>query len=142
MSSGLKWAGSLTRIANYEVETLQKRLGEVVERRLDAELRITLMDAEAEAEMENANADPMSAMYHPQFLKGWRVRRQQLDERMAQIAGRGAGRAGRAVSRLRGAEEVRARAGGLQDRREQGNRAARDPGAGRARPSGRLALSA
>ena len=86
MSSGLKWAGSLTRIANYEVETLQKRLGEVVERRLDAELRITLMDAEAEAEMENANADPMSAMYHPQFLKGWRVRRQQLDERMAQIA--------------------------------------------------------
>ena len=86
MSSGLKWAGSLTRIANYEVETLQKRLGEVVERRLDAELRITLMDAEAEAEMENANADPMSAMYHPQFLMGWRVRRQQLDERMAQIA--------------------------------------------------------
>ena len=75
-----KWAGSLTRLANYEVETLQKRLGEVVERRLDAELRRTLLQAEAEAEAENARADADSAMFHPQFLKGWRIRRDKLEE--------------------------------------------------------------
>ena len=28
------WAGSLTRIANYEVETLQKRVSEIGARRL------------------------------------------------------------------------------------------------------------
>jgi len=82
----MKWAGSLTRIANYEVETLQKRLAEVVDRRLDAELRRTLLDAEAEAEAENARADPEAAMFHPQFVKGWRARRQRMDGQIEQIA--------------------------------------------------------
>ena len=74
MSTG-KWAGSLTRLANYEVETLQKRLAEVVARKLDAELRLTLLDAEAEAEADNARTDPEAAMFHPTFVKGWRERR-------------------------------------------------------------------
>jgi flagellar FliJ protein len=78
MSSGMKWAGSLTRLAGYEVETLQKRLAEVVGRRLDAELRLTLLEAEAEAEADNARSDPEAAMFHPTFLKGWRQRRERL----------------------------------------------------------------
>ena len=77
MSTG-KWAGSLTRLANYEVETLQKRLAEVVARKLDAELRLTLLDAEAEAEADNARTDPEAAMFHPTFVKGWRERRDNM----------------------------------------------------------------
>jgi flagellar FliJ protein len=87
----MKWAGSLTRIATYEVETLQKRLAEVVDRRLDTELRRTLLDAEAEAEADNARVDPEAAMFHPQFLKGWRVRRDRMNEQIAQLAAEEAG---------------------------------------------------
>jgi flagellar protein FliJ len=78
----MKWAGSLTRLANYEVETLQKRLAEVVERRLDAELRLNLLEAEAEAEAENARHDPEAALFHPTFMKGWRERRARMDEQI------------------------------------------------------------
>ena len=82
----MNWAGSLTRIAGYEVETLQKRLAEVAGRRLDAELRRTLLDAEAEAEADNARSDPEAAIYYPQFIKGWRVRRDRLDTLIKAIA--------------------------------------------------------
>ena len=77
MTTGMKWAGSLTRLANYEVETLQKRLADVVARRVDAELRLTLLDAEAEAEAENARTDAEAALFHPVFMKGWRERRER-----------------------------------------------------------------
>ena len=82
----MKWAASLTRIANHEVETLQKRLAEVVGRRTDAELRLTLLHAEAEAETENARADPEAAMFHPQFIKGWRVRCTRVETLIADLA--------------------------------------------------------
>ena len=75
--SAMKWAGSLTRIAGYEVETLQKRLAEVVERRDDAEGRLTLLYAEAEAEGDNARRDPEAALVHPVFMTGWRERRER-----------------------------------------------------------------
>ena len=38
-----KWAASLIRISNHEVETLQKRLAEIVERRTAAELRVAML---------------------------------------------------------------------------------------------------
>ena len=87
----MKWAASLTRIANHEVETLQKRLAEVVERRTQAELRLTILDAEAEAETENARGDPEAAMFHAQFIKGWRVRRLRVQAQIADIAAEEAG---------------------------------------------------
>jgi flagellar FliJ protein len=80
------WAKSLTRIANYEVETLQKRVAEIAARKLDAELRMTLLDAEAEAEAENARTDREAAMFHPTFVKGWRVRRAEMQARIDTIA--------------------------------------------------------
>ena len=80
------WAGSLTRIANYEVETLQKRVVEIAGRKLDAELRMTLLNAEAESEAENARSDREAAMFHPTFVKGWRVRRDQLQAKITAIA--------------------------------------------------------
>ena len=41
-----KWAQSLIRISNYEVETLQKRLAEISTRRATAEMRLAVLDAE------------------------------------------------------------------------------------------------
>ena len=82
----MKWAASLTRLANYEVETLQKRLAEVVERRTTAELRLTLLEAEAEGEAERARTDVEAAMLHPTYLKGWRQRRENLQAQIAGIA--------------------------------------------------------
>jgi flagellar FliJ protein len=79
------WAGSLTRIANYEVETLQKRVAEIAGRKLDAELRMTLLNAEAEAEADNARTDREAAMFHPTFVKGWRVRRDALQAKITSI---------------------------------------------------------
>jgi flagellar FliJ protein len=79
------WAGSLTRIANYEVETLQKRVAEIGARRLDAELRMSLLNAEAEAEAANARSDREAAMFHPTFVKGWRARRDAQQARIEAI---------------------------------------------------------
>ena len=87
----MKWAASLTRIANHEVETLQKRLADVVERRMNVEVRLTLLDAEAEAEADNARADPEAAMFHPQFVKGWRHRRERLEAQIGEIMAEEAG---------------------------------------------------
>ena len=40
------WAQSLIRISNYEVETLQKRLADINERRAAAEMDLQKMEAE------------------------------------------------------------------------------------------------
>ena len=87
----MKWAASLTRIANHEVETLQKRLADIVERRTAAELRLALLDAEAEAEADNARVDPEAAMFHPQCVEGWRHRRARIEAQIGEIVAEEAG---------------------------------------------------
>jgi len=42
------WAQSLIRISNHQVETLQKRLAEITGRRASAEMRLAVLEAEAE----------------------------------------------------------------------------------------------
>ena len=64
------WAQSLIRISNYEVETLQKRLAEITARRTSAEMRIAVLDAEAEIEQERAREDADAA-----YLNGWKLRK-------------------------------------------------------------------
>ena len=74
----LKWADSLIRISKHEVETLQKRVGEITERRVAAERRLQAMHDEAEAEAQRARTDPEAGWYHATYMKGWRVQREQL----------------------------------------------------------------
>ena len=66
------WAQSLIRISNYEVETLQKRLAEIAERRAGAELRIAVLDAEAEGERNRARMDAEAGMMLGAYLNGWK----------------------------------------------------------------------
>ena len=69
------WAQSLIRISNYEVETLQKRLAEITERRANAEMRLAVLDAEAEGERDRARMDAEAGMMLSAYLNGWKSRK-------------------------------------------------------------------
>uniref|UniRef100_B0SWF5 FliJ protein n=1 Tax=Caulobacter sp. (strain K31) TaxID=366602 RepID=B0SWF5_CAUSK len=72
-----KWADSLIRISNHEVETLQKRLSEIVERRQAAEMKVASLDAEAEAEAMQAQGDVEAGWYMIGFRQASKIRRDQ-----------------------------------------------------------------
>lgn len=86
-----KWADSLIRISNHEVETLQKRLSEVVERRQAAEMKVASLDAEAEAEAVQAQGDVEAGWYMIGFRQGSKIRRDQalleIDQTLIEEAG-------------------------------------------------------
>ena len=69
------WAQSLIRISNYEVETLQKRLAEISERRASAEMRLAVLDAEVEIERERARSDAAANMLLGAYMNGWKARK-------------------------------------------------------------------
>jgi flagellar FliJ protein len=69
------WAQSLIRISNYEVETLQKRLAEIAERRSGAEMKLAVLDAEAEGERARARSDAEAGMMLQAYLAGWKNRK-------------------------------------------------------------------
>jgi flagellar protein FliJ len=87
----MSWRESLIRISNYEVETLQKRLAEVVERRTLAELRLVMLEADAEVEIVRADADAQAGWYRAGFLASVRSRRAttqgDIDTLLAEEAG-------------------------------------------------------
>ena len=69
------WAHSLIRISNYEVETLQKRLAEISERRASAEMRLAVLDAEVEIERERARSDAAANVLLGAYMNGWKARK-------------------------------------------------------------------
>jgi flagellar FliJ protein len=82
----MSWADSLIKLSGYEVETLQKRLSEIVERRIQAEMQIVLIEAEAEAEAAHARHDAEAGWYQVSFLEGVRVRKAQTQIEIDRIA--------------------------------------------------------
>ena len=106
----MKWANSLIRIANHEVETLQKRLA--------------ALHAEAEAEQARARVDAEAGWYHVGFLQGWRIRRDQLKLQIDQALTEEDGARdalSRAFEELKKFEHV-AEVARVADVREQGRR--------------------
>ena len=85
------WAQSLIRISNYEVETLQKRLAEITARRASAEMRIAVLEAEAEIEQERARDDAEAAMLLQAYLNGWKLRKSAAEEQVVEIEAEEAG---------------------------------------------------
>jgi flagellar FliJ protein len=79
------WAQSLIRISNYEVETLQKRLAEITARRASAEMRLAVLDAEAEVEQVRASQDAEAAMLLQAYLNGWKLRKTAAQTDVAEI---------------------------------------------------------
>ena len=73
------WAQSLIRLTHYEVETLQKRMAEIAARRADAEMKLVMLEAEAEGEKAQASADPQHAAMLRAYLNGWKLRRAEAE---------------------------------------------------------------
>ena len=69
------WAHSLIRISNYEVETLQKRMAEITARKVTAEMRLAVLDAEVEVERERARTDSEANLLLQAYLAGWKARK-------------------------------------------------------------------
>lgn len=67
-------AASLIRISNYQVEVLQKRLAEIVERRGNAEIGLAILAAEGQAETEYADANASAGMYLIGYRQGLKLR--------------------------------------------------------------------
>lgn len=85
------WAHSLIRISNYEVETLQKRLAEITARRVSAEMRIAVLEAEAQVEQERARQDAEARLLLQAYLNGWKVRKSAAETDVAEIEAEEAG---------------------------------------------------
>lgn len=85
------WAQSLIRISNYEVETLQKRLAEITARRVSAEMRLAVLDAEVEVERERARSDGEARMLLDAYVLGWKARRGAAEADVAEIDAEEAG---------------------------------------------------
>jgi len=82
----MSWAKSLIRLSTYEVETLQKRLAEISDRLTQAEMKLVFLDAEGEAEAENARLDLENGWFQPGFLEGLRVRKAMAQAEIDRIA--------------------------------------------------------
>ena len=67
--SAPKWMGSLVRLADLEVETLQKRLRDIADRSCAVELVLESLDQEAREETARATADAAAGWYDLRALQ-------------------------------------------------------------------------
>jgi flagellar FliJ protein len=81
----MKWAQSLIRISNYEVEMLQKRLAEVVDRRTALDMRLAALAAEEESEQRHADENAEARIYLAGFKQGVAIRRDKLQRELAAV---------------------------------------------------------
>ncbi len=83
----MSWAASLIRISTYEVETLQKRLAAIGDRRAAQAALIGRLDVEAAMEAATANdaGDLYSLLAHASFAKALAERRAQAAATLATI---------------------------------------------------------
>jgi flagellar export protein FliJ len=87
----MSWRRSLVKLAGFEVEQLRKRLMEILDRRADAELKLTLLQAESEGESRRLATDAEAGWYRLAYLEGWRARRDGLKAELVALAGEEAG---------------------------------------------------
>jgi flagellar FliJ protein len=73
----VSWAHSLIKLSRYEAEVLQKRLAEIVDRRVEAELKLAVLEAEGEAEAQFSAQEAAAGIYRARFLEGLRIRKAQ-----------------------------------------------------------------
>jgi len=71
----MRWADQLIKLSNFELELLQTRLAEIVDRRQRAEMRLAVLTAEGEAEVALARADPEAARSLAAFREGLTLRK-------------------------------------------------------------------
>lgn len=74
----MSWAESLIKLSTYEAEVLQKRLAEIVDRRVAFELRLAMLEAEGEAEMAFSAQEAAAGIYRAGFFEGLKVRKARV----------------------------------------------------------------
>ena len=74
----MSWADSLIKLSTYEAEVLQKRLAEIVDRRVACELRLAMLEAEGEAEMAFSAQEAAAGIYRAGFFEGLKVRKARI----------------------------------------------------------------
>ena len=82
----MSWSTSLVKLSTYEVETHQKRLGEIVARKAKAELRLKALIVEGETEAERARQDAAAGWYQLGYVEGLRLRKAQVQAEIDAIA--------------------------------------------------------
>ena len=82
----MSWSTSLVKLSTYEVETHQKRLGEIVARKSAAEARLRALHAEGEAEADRARQDAAAGWYQIGYLDGLRLRKAAVQAEIDAIA--------------------------------------------------------
>jgi flagellar FliJ protein len=75
----MSWAESLIKIATFEVETRQKRLADIVERRMRLETQLAVLHAEGEAEAKHASQNADAGWYHIGYADGLRIRKAAIE---------------------------------------------------------------
>ena len=87
----MRWADQLIKLSNFELELLQTRLAEVVDRRTRAELKFAVLVAGGEAEIAIARTDPEAARSLPAYREGLKQRKaavqREIDLTVAEEAG-------------------------------------------------------
>ena len=71
----MSWAQALIRLSSYEAEVLQKRLAEIVDRRVAAVLHLAMLEAEGVAVAEFSAQEAAAGIYRAGFLDGLRQRK-------------------------------------------------------------------
>jgi flagellar FliJ protein len=79
------WAKSLIKLSTYEVETRQKRLAEISDRRQAAEMRLALLHAEGEAETAQAGRDAASIHQLMAYLDALKARKARVETEILAI---------------------------------------------------------
>jgi flagellar FliJ protein len=82
----MSWSTSLVKLSTYEVETHQKRLGEIMARKAAAEMRLRTLVAEGEAEAERARIDAAAGWYQIGYAEGLRLRKAKVQAEIDAIA--------------------------------------------------------
>lgn len=71
----MKWAASLIRIADHEIEALRKRVAEIADRRIACEMVLASLEREEAAETAHARGDAEAGWYLIGFREGLKQRR-------------------------------------------------------------------
>ena len=81
----MSWAQSLIKLSTYEVEILQKRLGEIADRRMAAEMKLVMLEAEGESEAQRSREDAQHGWYMVGFWEGLRARKAMVQAEIDRI---------------------------------------------------------
>jgi flagellar FliJ protein len=87
----MRWADQLIKLSNFELELLQTRLAEVVDRRTRAELKLAVLVAGGEAEVAIARTDPEAARSLPAYREGLKQRKAAVQREIDLAASEEAG---------------------------------------------------